>query len=159
MKKKIIIPTVIIAMTGVGIGAFFGIKAVYQSGIEAGRSEAYNETKENVENLSTAMDDKINFQQKINEALGNTPTEINADSINSYINSLETLVNETANANAKEALETYLSKWREFSNTYASQDNSAIDASFNDLKTTSLDTAAKIKTIYDQAINSAIDNL
>ncbi len=159
MSKRIMIPVAVVLTAGTLVGAFFGVQTVYQSGIKKGKEEAFNETKTNVENLGLAMNEKNDFQKRINEVLGNTPAEVNTESIAAYIDGLESVVNETKNESVKETLANYLNKWREFQKTYESKDNNAITAAFNDLKTTAIDTATSIKTLYDQAIVDAIDNL
>lgn len=159
MKKiiKIIGGTIIIA--GVGVGVFFGAKAIYNSGVNDGRTAEANDVSKNVKSLGAAVSEKETFRENLNEKLADIPTELNSDGINSYIEKLNNLINETETESVKNALNEYLNKWQSFKEVYAGENNNEIMEKFNELKTSANDTATKIKSLYDGAIQEAIQKL
>ena len=159
MKKPIKIAICITILATAGVGVFFGARAIYESGVTDGRKQESDEISNNVKKLGIAVSEKESFQKSINETFASIPTELNTEGIDGYIEKLNTLIKNTNTESVKNALNEYLAKWQSFKDIYASENNNSISESFNELKVSATDTATKIKTLYDEAIQEAIQNL
>ena len=159
MNKNIAIVSCIAMAVVLGVGIFFGARAIYDNGISTGRQIESDEIVNELKNLGTAISEKANFQQSISEVFKDLPAEVNAEGIDAYIAKLEEYTSNINTESVKNTLIEYLSKWKEFKDTYGSQDNDKITEAFNTLKTTASETATQIKTSYDEAIKNAVNNL
>ncbi|MBR3052089.1 hypothetical protein IKG60_00520 [Candidatus Saccharibacteria bacterium] len=157
--SKIIIVAVVVAVIVLGVGAFFGVRAIYDSGVADGRWLESDEIAERVRALGAAVSEKANFQQSINAIFADVPKELNVETIDTYIAKLEELVGKTKVESIETILQEYLGRWRTFKETYSGENNSQIEESFNGLKSITEDTAKKIKTQYDEAVTEAIRGL
>ena len=158
-KKILTIITLVLVVMGLAAGTYFGVKAVYNAGVDEGRKNEAEEMAESVQSLGRAVQEKFDFQGKLSRVFSDLPGEINTEGIDKYIANLNELINQANNEEIKSTLNDYLSKWQEFKGIYESQDNNQITEYFNALKSNVADTASKIKTIYDEAIKAAITNL
>ncbi|MBR2836927.1 hypothetical protein IKE79_01050 [Candidatus Saccharibacteria bacterium] len=158
-KLGIIITIAVLAVAGVGVGAYFAIRAVYSSGVSEGREAMATEMADNLKALGVAIMEKSEFQEKVGKILAEIPSEVNTEKIDEYIAKLEKLVDEVTTKDVLPVINNYLAKWREFRDIYAGQDNGAISEAFDTLKATATDTASKIQTTYDEAIKGAIEGL
>lgn len=159
MKKAIKIIGGAVILAGVGVGVFFGARAIYDSGIRDGRALESNEVSENVKNLGAAVSEKETFKSNLISTLSEIPAELNSEGIDSYIEKLNNLINETETESVKNTLNEYLNNWKSFKDVYAGENNNEISEKFNELKISANDTAAKIKSLYDTAIQEAIEKL
>lgn len=159
VKKMLTVIIVLLVIVGLAVGTFFGVRAIYETGVSEGRKTEAEEVAESVQALGRAVQEKFDFQGKVAQVFGELPGEINAEGIDKYIGNLNELINQTNNEEIKTTLNDYANKWQEFKNIYESRDNSKITESFNALKTNANDVASRIKTIYDETIKAAITNL
>ena len=160
MKKTLsIIIIVSIALIGVGVGMYFGGNAIYDAGVSDGRTEMSEEVSENVKNLGTAVSEKEFFRKELSNVLSDIPAELNTEGIDEYIEKLNELIDKVEIEDVKSSLQEYLDKWQAFKETYASKNNNEISDKFNELKTTATDTAKNLKSLYDDKIREAIENL
>lgn len=158
-SKKWIIMVSVVGVVLVGTGLFFGAKAIYNSGVNDGKRIESEESAERIHALGQAMREKANFQEKVTAVFNELSDEINSEDIDKYIENLGQLITQTANEDVKAILNEYLAKWQEFKEKYASEDNNKITESFNALKTTASEAAAKINDKYNEAIKAAIQDL
>lgn len=158
-KKIAIIICVIVVAIGLGVGAYFGARAIYDSGVADGRRLESDEISERVMMLGTAVSEKVNFQQAVSDVFKDSMAEVNNEGIEQYIGKLEELIDKIKVEPVQNTLKEYLEKWKALKETYASKDNNKIEESFNELKATAGDTAQKIKTLYDETIKKAIQDL
>ena len=158
-SKIAIIVCSLVAIVALGIGVYFGAKAIYENGVSEGKIIEADEIAEKVKALGTAVSEKADFQKDVNAALADLPTEVNAEGIDAYIAKLTELGDKINTENVKSAVNEYLGKWQAFKETYASEDNAKITEEFNNLKTVSEDTAKQIKSLYDEAIKGAVQDL
>ena len=160
-RKKHIITIVccVIAVTAIGVGAFFGAKSIYTHGVEDGRTEIEAEYSDRISALGKAVGDKNSFQDTINRFTAELPDTINAEAIDKYIEAMEGIRNEITDSSIGDSISSYIDKWKEFKEEYASQDNEAIEEQFNALKTTASDLTKQIKTQFDDSIKAAIEAL
>ena len=157
--KIIIIIATAMATVVLGIGAYYGVRAIYNGGVTDGRQLESNDISDQLKALGTAVSEKTNFQQSINEAFADIPKELNTETIDTYIAKLEELVSKAKTEGVVAILQNYLGKWQAFKETYASENNGQIEEAFNGLKSTAEDTAKQIKTEYDAAIEKAVQEL
>ena len=159
MRKIIVLTGCVLSALGLSVGGYFGAKAIYENGIQTGRQQVIDEMSGKVKGLAIAVSEKTNFQQQVATLFAELPSEVNAESIDDYIAQLNDLINKTNTEQVKTTLTNYLEEWNKFKEIYASEDNNAITESFNALKTTTKNTAADIKSLFDEAIKTAIDSL
>ena len=160
MKKTIsIIIIAIVAITAVGVGLYFGGNAIYNAGINDGRETMSEEVSENVNALGVAVAEKEAFRKELSSTLSEIPAELNTEGIDEYIEKLNELIGKVEIEDVKTALKDYLGKWQTFKETYASENNNEIGEKFNELKIAATDTAKNLKSLYDDMIRKAIDNL
>ena len=159
MRKIVVAGACILLALGLGLGGYFGAKAIYENGIQTGRQQVIDETSDNVKELAMAVSEKTSFQQQISAMFTELPNEVNAESIDGYITQLTELIDKTNTEQVKVALTDYLKEWNKFKETYASEDNNTITESFNELKVTAKNTAASAKSLFDESIKAAIDSL
>ena len=160
MKKTIsIIIIVIVAITAVGVGLYFGGNAIYNAGINDGREAMSEEVSENVNALGMAVAEKEAFRKELGCVLSDIPAELNTEGIDEYIKKLNELIGKVEIEDVKTTLKEYLGKWQAFKETYASENNNEIGEKFNELKITAADTAKNLKSLYDDMIRRAIENL
>ena len=158
-KKLLTTIIILLVVIGIGVGTFFGVRAVYNNGVDEGRKTEAEAVAESVQALGRAVQEKVDFQGKLAQIFGDLPGEINAEDIDKYIGNLNELMDQTDNEEIKSTLSDYANKWQEFKGVYETQDNNKITEYFNALKVNATDMAGKIKTIYDETIKSAITNL
>lgn len=158
-KKILSIIGIIVAVIGLGVGTYFGARAIYDSGVTDGRRLESDEISERVRALGTAVSEKVNFQQLVSEAFKDVPAEVNTEGIEQYIGKLEELMGKVKVESVQEALKEYLAKWQALKDTYTSKDNGKIEESFNELKVIAEETAQKTQGLYDEAIKKAIQDL
>ena len=158
-KKVIMITVAVVMAAGLGVGAYFGAKAIFESGIGEGRETAFSEVAEKVKELGKAISEKAGFQQKVEEIFGTIPEVTNTETIDGYVEKLNKLIEQTTDGSVKTLLTNYQKQWQDFKETYASQNNDAIAEGFNALKTVAAETAAQIKTAYDTTITEAVEDL
>lgn len=159
-KKQIItITCCIIAVVAIGTGAFFGAKTIYTQGVKDGRAEIEAEYSDRIFALGKAVGDKNSFQDIINRFTAELPDTINAKAIDKYIEAMEGIRNEITDSGIGDSMSSYIDKWKEFKEEYASQDNKVIEEQFNALKTTASDLTKQIKTQFDDSIKAAIEAL
>lgn len=159
-KNKIVLiicSIVLAAMLGVGI--YFGAKAIYNNGVQEGRWLAVEEVSDRVKALGVAVSEKVNFQKSISELFADAPKEMNTEAIDAYIAKLEELAGKAEVENVEAILQDYLGKWRTFKETYVSENNGQIEEAFNGLKSAAEDTAKQIKSQYDEAVKKAVQEL
>ena len=160
MKKTIsIIIIVIVAITAVGVGLYFGGNAIYNAGINDGREAMSEEVSENVNALGMAVAEKEAFRKELGSVLSVLAAELNTEGIDEYIKKLNELIGKVEIEDVKTTLKEYLGKWQAFKETYASENNNEIGEKFNELKITAADTAKNLKSLYDDMIRRAIENL
>ncbi len=160
MKKTIsIIIIAIVAITAVGVGLYFGGNAIYNAGINDGREAMSEEVSENVNALGMAVAEKEAFRKELGSVLSDIPAELNTEGIDEYIKKLNELIGKVEIEDVKTTLKEYLGKWQAFKETYASENNNEIGEKFNELKITAADTAKNLKSLYDDMIRRAIENL
>ena len=158
-RKVAIVICSVIAIAILGVGAYFGAKAIFENGINEGKIIEADEVAERVKALGAAVSEKANFQKNINEVFADLPAEVNTEGIDGYITKLTELGDKINVESVKTAINEYLSKWQAFKETYASEDNGKITEEFNALKTVSEDTAKQVKSLYDEAITNAVQGL
>lgn len=158
-KKWLVTVFTLILLAGIGVGAYFGAKAIYESGLKQGHEEESKALSESITSLGHTVAEKADFLKSLAESFASLPSELDTEGIDKYLASLTELINKTTNENVKNTLNEYLAKWQDFKSTYESQDNNKITESFNALKTSAEETSAKIKSIYDDLIISAVNNL
>ena len=128
----------------------------YDRGIEAGKAEQQENTRERLATLADAISEK----QSIADQLNNLPTaELNADSIENYLSALKTVTSNLTDQIANSDLETYQKAWQDFAETYKSEDNAKIDEAFKNLQTSAAETAKKLQSHYDGIIISILEQL
>ncbi|MBQ3433054.1 hypothetical protein IJG22_02025, partial [Candidatus Saccharibacteria bacterium] len=149
----------IVAITAVGVGLYFGGNAIYNAGINDGREAMSEEISENVNALGMAVAEKEAFRKELGSALSDIPAELNTEGIDEYIKKLNELIGKVEIEDVKTTLKEYLGKWQAFKETYASENNNEIGEKFNELKITAADTAKNLKSLYDDMIRRAIENL
>ncbi len=159
MNKTIKIISGIIIILLVGIGAFFGAKQIYRSGLDDGRQAESEAISEKLKMLGNAVSEKEAFKNKLNDIFTELPSEVDETSIDSYIESLSELIASVSVEDVKTLLNGYLGEWQDFKNTYVAQDNDEISEKFNQLKVKSQELSSQIKTVFDDSIKSAVDNL
>ena len=160
MKKIVLIIIIAIAGTiAVGVGLFFGGSAIYNAGVSDGRNAMSDEMAESLNVLGSAVSEKESFQKELNNALTEVPSELNAEGIDLYIGKLTEVIDRVNVEDVKTALNKYLEQWKAFKETYTSQQNNSIGEKFNELKASAIDTSKQLKTIYDERIRNAIENL
>lgn len=160
MKKIVLIIIIAIAGTiAVGVGLYFGGSAIYNAGVSDGRNAMSDEMAESLNVLGSAVSEKESFQKELNNALTEVPSELNAEGIDLYIGKLTEVIDRVNVEDVKTALNKYLEQWKAFKETYASQQNNSIGEKFNELKASAIDTSKQLKTIYDERIRNAIENL
>lgn len=157
--KKIV--TIIIGATlvaGVTIGVGFAINTAYKNGQADGRQVAIQEVSENIKSLGVAVEEKAKYIQQSSVLMQDVPSEINAEAIDKYIDNLEKLMIGVPD-DVQTLLASYLDKWKQFKEIYASEDNNAIQELFNELKTGAVELAKNIQSVYDSNIRLAIEKL
>ncbi|MBQ9018178.1 hypothetical protein IJ117_00220 [Candidatus Saccharibacteria bacterium] len=161
MKKRNILIICVANMlaTGLAIGVFSAFNIIYENGVATGREQMARELSDNIGNLGKAVSEKNNFMQKSYSILSDAPAEINTESIDTYIEKMTELKNSVSLKTVREELDKYISEWQDFKTIYASEDNSLIQEKFNQLKAGALEIGAKIKTLYDENIKSAVESL
>ena len=160
MKKIVLIIIIAIAGTiAVGVGLYFGGSAIYNAGVSDGRNAMSDEVAESLNVLGSAVSEKESFQKELNNALTEVPSELNAEGIDLYIGKLTEVIDRVNVEDVKTALNKYLEQWKAFKETYTSQQNNSIGEKFNELKASAIDTSKQLKTIYDERIRNAIENL
>ena len=142
-----------------GVGLYFGGNAIYNAGINDGREAMSEEVSENVNALGVAVAEKEAFRKELSSTLSEIPAELNTEGIDEYIEKLNELIGKVEVEDVKTALKDYLGKWQAFKETYASENNNEIGEKFNELRITAADTAKNLKSLYDDMIRKAIDNL
>ena len=157
-KTKLIIITTAISIL-VGVGAFFGVRAMYEHGVQDGRAAVEAETTDLLSSLGAAISEKSEFAGATGSVLKDVPAEVDESGIDTYITNLETLANSVRVDAVKTALDDYLAKWRDFKSTYASKDNNAISAAFDELKNAAPVIAGQIHEIYNEKITTALKAL
>ena len=158
-KKIILIICSMVVAVVLGVGVYFGAKAIYENGISKGKMIESDEIAERIKALGTAVSEKVDFQKNVNGVFAELPAEVNAEDIDGYIAKLTELSGKVNVEGVKTVIDDYLSKWQAFKETYASEDNGKITEEFNNLKTVSEDTAKQIKSLYDEAVKNAIREL
>ena len=158
-RKVALIICSIIAVAVLGVGAYFGAKAIYENGISEGKMIESDEIAERIKALGTAVSEKVDFQKNVNEIFAELPAEVNTEGIDGYIAKLTELSDKVNVESVKAVVAEYMNKWQAFKETYASEDNNKIAEEFNALKTVSEDTAKQIKSLYDEAVKNAIQEL
>lgn len=160
MKKIVLVIIIAIAGTiAVGVGLYFGGSAIYNAGVSDGRNAMSDEVAESLNVLGSAVSEKESFQKELNNALTEVPSELNAEGIDLYIGKLTEVIDRVNVEDVKTALNKYLEQWKAFKETYTSQQNNSIGEKFNELKASAVDTSKQLKTIYDERIRNAIENL
>ncbi|MBR2726173.1 hypothetical protein IKE87_02815 [Candidatus Saccharibacteria bacterium] len=158
-KKWVLVVVILLIVVGVGAGAFFGARAIYDAGVSEGRKIEAEEVAESVRTLGQAVQEKVEFQEKLSGVFHELPEMMNSEEIDKYIENLNTLKSQINNESVITFLDDFIAKWQEFKNIYSTKDNEGIAEAFNALKTNSLDIANNIKTVYDEAIRTTISNL
>lgn len=158
-KKWVLVVVILLIVVGVGAGAFFGARAIYDAGVSEGRKIEAEEVAESVRTLGQAVQEKVEFQEKLSGVFRELPEMMNSEEIDKYIENLNTLKSQINNESVISFLDDFIAKWQDFKNIYSTKDNEVIAEAFNALKTNSLDIANNIKTVYDEAIKAAITNL
>ena len=158
-KKWVLVVVILLIVAGVGAGAFFGARAIYDAGVSEGRKIEAEEVAESVRTLGQAVQEKVEFQEKLSGVFRELPEMMNSEEIDKYIENLNTLKSQINNESVISFLDDFIAKWQDFKNTYSTKDNEGIAEAFNALKANSLDIANNIKTVYDEAIKAAITNL
>ena len=153
--SKIIIT--IFAVAFVIAGGIFLYKTAYENGKTDGRKNYETETSELVKNLATAISEKVEDSKSISENLGNVPAEIDQDSINAALESIQKIT--VKNENAKAILKSLEDAWQALKTTYESGDNDKIKSEFENLKASAEETAKKLQELYDGNITSALEKL
>ena len=159
MNKTIKIISGILIILLVGIGAFFGAKQIYRSGLDDGRQAESEAISERLKTLGNAVSEKEAFKNMLNDFFAELPSEADETSIDSYIENLSKLIDSVSIENVKTLLSGYLGEWQDFKDTYLGQDNGEISEKFNQLKVKSQELSSQIKTVFDDSIKSAVDNL
>ena len=153
-SNKIII---ILAIAFVVTGGIFLYKFAYEKGKTDGRKNYETETSELVKNLATAVSEKVEDSKSISENLGSVPAEIDQDSINAALESIQKIT--VKNENAKAILKSLEDAWQALKTTYESGDNDKIKSEFENLKSSAEETAKKLQELYDGNITSALEKL
>ena len=159
MNRTIKIISGILIILLVGIGAFFGAKQIYHSGLDDGRQAESEAISEKLKMLGNAVSEKEAFKNKLNDIFIESPSEIDESSIDSYIENLSKLIASVSVEDVKTLLNDYLGEWQDFKDAYLGQDNGEISEKFNQLKVKNQELSSQIKTVFDNSIKSAIDNL
>ena len=154
-SSKIII--VIFAVAFIAAGGAFLYRTAYENGKADGRKNYESETSELVKNLATAISEKVEDTKAISENLNNLPSEVNQDSINTYIESIGKIT--LKNEEAKSIMKSYEESWQALKTTYETGDNDKIKNEFENLKSSAEDTAKKLQELYDSRITSALEKL
>lgn len=153
--SKIIIT--IFAVAFVIAGGVFLYKTAYENGKTDGRKNYETETSELVKNLATAVSEKVEDLESISENLSSVPAEVDQDSINSALESIQKIT--VKNENAKAILKSLEDAWQALKTTYESGDNDKIKSEFENLKASAEETAKKLQELYDGNITSALEKL
>ena len=149
----------IIALVGLVTAIVIGIRVSFENGVKEGREELSAEVSESLKELGTIVSEKAGLAKTIQEKLSDVPKEINTEKIDEQIKKLEELVDEVKSDEIKPILNEYLEKWKSFKEEYAGKDNDAISDAFDTLRADTQDAASKIKSLYDEAMKTAIDKL
>ena len=157
-KTRIYIVFAIIALAIIGI-ACFCINSAYHKGYYDGHANYESETTESLVRLGNAISEKTEFIKNSDVVLKDVPSEIEEEGIDIYISNLTTLNNSIHTEAVKQLLESFIKDWQEFKETYASEDNDAITAKFNELKTKATTLSNSIREIFDNEITSAVKTL
>ena len=158
MKKTVTIIIGAALIAGLTIGVGFAINTAYKNGQADGRQVAIQEVSENIKSLGVAVEEKAKYIQQSSVLMQDVPSEINAEAIEKYIDNLEKLMIEVPD-DVQTLLASYLDKWKQFKEIYASEDNNAIQELFNELKTGAVELAKNIQSVYDSNIRLAIEKL
>ena len=158
-KFYIAILCAVVMTIGIGVSLFFGGRAIYDNGISMGQQIEAEKISEELTTLGEAVGEKAEFQKTLEESFANLPEKVDEASIDQYINTINELSQKATNEDAKALLEGYLDKWQNFKDIYSNKDNAKIDEAWEELKAKATETASQIKSQYDAAIKSAIDNL
>ena len=153
--SKIIIA--IFAVAFVIAGGIFLYKTAYENGKTDGRKNYETETSELVKNLATAVSEKVEDAKSISENLSSIPAEVDQDSINAALESIQKIT--VKNENAKAILKSLEDAWQALKTTYESGDNDKIKSEFENLKSSAEETAKKLQELYDGNITSALEKL
>lgn len=153
--SKIIITIFVVAF--IIAGGIFLYKTAYENGKTDGRKNYETETSELVKNLATAVSEKVEDAKSISENLSSVPAEVDQDSINSALESIQKIT--VKNENAKAILKSLEDAWQALKTTYESGDNDKIKSEFENLKASAEETAKKLQELYDGNITSALEKL
>ncbi|MBR3220321.1 hypothetical protein IKF76_00420 [Candidatus Saccharibacteria bacterium] len=148
---------IILVIAGLSLGILLRFQYEYHRGYDAGVEAERNSTTEQLSQLANDINAKENLAKQLS-ALP-IPTELDAEGIDNYISALNAIVESTVSTEAKELLGTYLENWQKFKETYDTEDNSAIEEQFNQLKSLAEETSTKLQQALDQNITSSLEKL
>lgn len=158
--KKSNAPKMIIGILAVAFivaGGVFLYKTAYENGKKDGRKNYETETTEFIQNLAKAISEKSHDFAEIQTNLSKLPDEINAETIDAYLETLGKI--ELQNEEAKNSLKSYADSWQAMKTTYSTGDNDKIKSEFETLKSSATEIAEKLQNLYNENIKSALEKL
>ena len=141
------------------ITGYLATNAIYHNGYEAGKAAQHDQTASDLSALGQAIQEKTTTITTLNELNASASEQATTETISEYISKLDNLIPTITNPDVKAALEAYRTSWQQFQETYASEDNSAIEAALADLRSSASDTSIKITDIYNTLITTSAEKL
>lgn len=153
----VLIILIIVALLG------FGFFETYKTAKNQGYSEGYEarktETDANLNKIAELLSEKLSLQEKSKELFSDDISKLNSETIEVYINNVDSLKQSATDESAKKSLHELTEALNEFRAVYETKDNSAIEEKFEELKTKIQSSMDALNEVYNSQIRLALENL